>query len=165
MPRRTKASVAYLGINALLWAVALPAVLVADAAGESLPWRGPLQIGAAAVILGAGLWLIDSGARTLAAARIGLWTARPGTRVVTDGVYGRVRNPIEMGTAAVAISSVVALDLELGWVIPAAALVWAIGGVGPYEDRLLFEEFGEEFSKYRKAVRKWIPRRRTTSSS
>jgi protein-S-isoprenylcysteine O-methyltransferase Ste14 len=84
---------------------------------------------------------------------------------VTDGVYGWVRNPIEMGTVVIAMSSVVALDLELGWVIPAAALVWAIGGIGPYEDRLLLEEFGEEFSTYRKAVRKWIPRRRAESSS
>lgn len=154
----------YLIFIALLWAVALPAVLVADAAGESFPWRGPMEVSAAVVMLGAGLWLVDAGTRPLAAAGIGLWTVRPGVRLVTDGVYGRVRNPIEVGAVLIAIGTVVALDLELGWVIPAAALVWAVGGVGPYEDRLLFEEFGDEFSTYRTAVRKWIPRRRTASS-
>ena len=155
VPTRSASSVAYVLFIGLLWAIALPAVLVADAAGAWFPLRGPLEVTGAAALLGAGLVLIDVGARTLATAGVGLFSVRPGERLVTTGVYDRIRNPIDVGSLAIAASTWLALDLALGWVIPVGALVSSVASVGPYEDRLLLEVFGDEFSEYRSAVPKW----------
>lgn len=160
MPDRSAAAVAYLVFVGLLWGVALPAVLVADAAGPALPWRGPIEVGFAIGGVLAGLAAVDAGARTLAASGVGLFGVRPGPVLVTGGIYGRVRNPIEIGVVVVSVAVWVALDVDLIWVIPVGTAVWSVAGVGPYEDRLLLEEFGDEFREYRSMVRKWVPRRR-----
>jgi protein-S-isoprenylcysteine O-methyltransferase Ste14 len=77
--------------------------------------------------------------------------------LVTDGWYGRVRNPIDAGTTLMALWSLAAFDVVLMWVVPGAALINFTVGAGLYEDRRLFEEFGDEFTAYRRRVPKWIP--------
>jgi protein-S-isoprenylcysteine O-methyltransferase Ste14 len=142
-----------------LWAVILPSALVLDAGGGAV-WRGAPAIAVAATLGAFGVFLIDRGARELAAADIGLFGVRPGDRLVTSGVYGRIRNPIDVGSTAVAISAWTALDVTLVWVIPAAAIISAVAGAGPYEDRLLLEAFDGDFADYRRSVSKWVPRSR-----
>ena len=139
-----------------LWAVLLPAALVLDA-GRGVVWRSAPAIAVAAVLGVFGVFLIDRGARELAAAGIGLFGIRPGDHMVTSGIYSRIRNPIDVGSTAAAISAWIALDVELLWVIPAAAIVSAVAGAGPYEDRLLLEAFGATFTDYRRSVSKWVP--------
>ncbi len=155
MPPRSASSIGYLLFVGLLWVVVLPAVLVADAGGAVFPWRGPVAVAGAVVILGVGLAMVDLGARTLAVEGVGLISVRPGERLVTRGIYGRIRNPIDVGTLAIAVATWLALDLTLGWVIPVGSLVSSMAGVGPYEDRLLLEAFGDDFREYRSAVPKW----------
>jgi len=149
----------YVVFVGLFWAVALPAVLVADAAVTGFPWRGVLEVSGAVLLLGVGLVLINAGAGALADGGVGPFGVRPGGRLITDGVYGRIRNPIEVGTVVVALAAWLALDLALAWVIPVGALVSSVAGVGPYEDRLLLETFADEFKAYRSSVPKWLPRR------
>ena len=155
MPPRSASSVGYLLFLGLLWAVALPAVLIVDAAGTSFPWRGPASVVGSVLLLGAGIALVDSGARTLAGGGVGLFSVRPDDRLITTGVYGRIRNPIDVGSLAMAVATWLALDLALGWVIPLGSLASSVGSVGPYEDRLLLEAFGDDFRQYRSAVPKW----------
>lgn len=156
---RSRPYVPYVVFVAMLWGLVLPGVLVVDA-GDGVPWRdaGPLLMGA--FLAAAGLTLITTGSRHLASAGIGLFGVRPGPRLVTDGPYGLVRNPIDVGTTLLAIGIWLAVDVALLWVIPAAAVVSFVAGVGPYEDRLLLEEFETEFEAYRARVTKWVPRRR-----
>ncbi len=157
---RSIASISYVLFVGVLWAVALPGVLIADAYEGLIPWRGPLATAGGVLLAVTGLLLVDLGARTLTADGVGLFGVRPSKQLVTAGVYGWIRNPIDLGATLVAAGSWLALDLALGWVIPVGALVSFVAGVGPYEDRLLEEEFGDAFGSYRSAVQKWLPRGR-----
>lgn len=148
-----------LGVVAL-WGVVLPAILIADAGGSMLPWRGVLPAAAAVLLAAAGTALVDAGARTLAAQDVGLFGVVPGERLVRTGIYARIRNPIDLGTVAISLASWLAFAVDLMWVITAGAIAYFVGGVGPYEDRRLLEEFGDDFRDYRAAVAKWAPRRR-----
>jgi len=153
---RTSSSVVYLVVTAVLWLVALPVALVLD--GErGLQWRGLGLVATAVALAAAGLVLIDRGAGRLSRAGIGLFGIAPGVRLVTDGIYGAVRNPIDIGTCLLSLSVWLALDVASMWLIPAGAIVWIVGGSGPYEDRRLLEVFGDEFDAYRSQVRKWVP--------
>jgi len=159
MHPRTPASVIYVVGVIVLWGLAMPAVLIFDAGHPAFPWRGPAQMVGGILLLVAGVALVDSGARTLAAAGIGLFGVGPGSRLVRSGIYRRVRNPIEVGTILIAFAPWVGLAVELMWVIPAGGLIYFIAGVGLYEDRRLLEVFGDDFRDYRSAVPKWLPRR------
>jgi protein-S-isoprenylcysteine O-methyltransferase Ste14 len=146
----------YVTFTALLWVVVLPGVLVVDAGG--VVWRHPIWVTLGAFAVAGGLTSMTIGARHLASAGIGLFGVRPGKVLVTDGPYAVVRNPVEIGVTLVAMGVWLVLGIPLAWVIPVAAAISFVGAYGPYEDRLLYEEFGEEFSDYRSGVRKWIPR-------
>ncbi len=158
MPRRTPSSIAYVAFVAVLWAVALPAVLIADSGRGIFPARGVGFITGGALLALGGLALVDAGARVLAGAGIGLFGVRPGSRLVRTGIYSRVRNPIEIGTVLLSFAPWIAFDIDLMWVIPAGAIVYFVAGVGPYEDRHLLEAFEGDFRRYRAAVSKWLPR-------
>lgn len=156
---RARPYLPFIVFTAILWAVVLPGILLVDA-GIGVPWREPALVSLAALLGAAGLTIMTTGARHLAAAGIGLFGVRPGPRLVTDGPYAIVRNPIDAGTTLLAIAVWLAVDLAIMWLIPAAALVSFVAGVGPYEDRVLLEEFDEDFKAYRRRVSKWLPRRR-----
>ena len=152
---RPRAHLPYVVATLALWGVVLPGILVADSPRPGIPWREPAAVAVAVVVAAAGAVLVHVGAKHLAAAGVQLFGVRPAGVLVTDGVYARMRNPIDAGATLVALATWLALDLALGWVIPAAALISFVAGVGPYEDRLLLEEFDDEFREYRRSVPKW----------
>jgi protein-S-isoprenylcysteine O-methyltransferase Ste14 len=79
-------------------------------------------------------------------------------RLVVRGPYRHVRNP--MAIAGLTQGACVALLLQ-SWfalaLIPAGFVVWNYG-VRPLEERHLELVFGEEFRRYTRDVRCWIPR-------
>jgi protein-S-isoprenylcysteine O-methyltransferase Ste14 len=82
----------------------------------------------------------------------------PPTRLVTDGLYGFVRNPMY---AAV-------VTLVAGWGLAAGSrllLAYAVAlavafhlRVVLYEEPRLREQFGAEWAAYRASVGRWVPR-------
>ncbi|HUG74957.1 MAG TPA: methyltransferase [Acidimicrobiia bacterium] len=141
-----------------LWAVGLPAILARQPAGGFfLSWRGPVLVGFGVALVVAGALVVNRAATQLAGRGVGLFSVAPGPVLVTDGWYGRLRNPIDVGILLVALGAAVALDLSRVWIIPMAAVVNGVAGAGFYEDRRLLEAFGDEFRDYRDRVRKWIP--------
>jgi protein-S-isoprenylcysteine O-methyltransferase Ste14 len=114
--------------------------------------------------LGAGLFVACSG--------IGLWTANVMVRdgsgtplpldtarhLVVSGPYRHVRNPMAMGGFGQGIG----VGLWLG--SPAVLCYVAIGAAlwqflaRPWEERDLEMRFGDQYRKYRDAVRCWLPR-------
>jgi protein-S-isoprenylcysteine O-methyltransferase Ste14 len=76
--------------------------------------------------------------------------------LATKGVFSRVRNPMYLGTVLFYLGLII-FTLSL-----AALAVWFITCVyynmlANYEEMKLQEKFGDEFLKYKKSVRKWIP--------
>jgi protein-S-isoprenylcysteine O-methyltransferase Ste14 len=143
-----------------LWAGALPAALLVDDDGVfRLTWRPVPLVVLGGVVLLAGSALVLAAGRQLSRAGGRLLGVRPGTVLLTDGWYGMVRNPQHVGTALVALAPAVALEPRLVWMIPLVAAVWLVVGLEPLEDRRLLEAFGDDFRKYRAAVRAWLPRR------
>jgi protein-S-isoprenylcysteine O-methyltransferase Ste14 len=125
----------------------------------------PLRIvGAILLVVGLAV-LVDAFARFV---REGLGTPAPVVpteRLVVDGLYRYVRNPMYVAVASI----IVGQALLLGQVIllPYAALfglaVWAF--VRWYEEPTLLRQFGTEYDEYRRAVPAWWPRRTPWSSA
>ncbi|MFH1105478.1 MAG: hypothetical protein V1757_11140, partial [Actinomycetota bacterium] len=93
----------YTAFVVALWAVILPGLLTRDGGGRfSLEWRSWPLVVAGAILLVGGTALVFYPARRLADAGAGLMGTRPGPALVTDGVYGRVRNPVDIGATAIA---------------------------------------------------------------
>lgn len=79
------------------------------------------------------------------------------SRLVVAGPYRLVRNPM----AVSAIVQLVGISLVLGSVATAllavgGGLLWDLG-IRPSEERFLAERFGEDYQRYRAAVRCWVP--------
>lgn len=148
----------YVVFTVLLWGAALPGVLVVDA-GDGMRLRGVPHLAVGLVLAAVGTVLIEVGAAHLARSGVGPWGVRPGRRLVTDGPYGVVRNPVDLGATLLACAAWATLAVDLMWVVPVAALTTFVVASGPYEDRLLLEEFGDDFRAYAATVRKWLPRR------
>jgi protein-S-isoprenylcysteine O-methyltransferase Ste14 len=145
-------------------AVAVPAVLVC-AYGADIGWGLPAPLsalfilaGIALIVVGLRLWLetirlfVEVGKGTLAP-----WD--PTRKLVVRGPYRRVRNPmisalgfVLLGEAAV-IGSPSVLVLFGGFAVANATYIPL------FEEPGLVRRFGDEYTEYRRAVPRWIPRR------
>jgi len=136
-----------------------------------------LQTAAAAVF--AAVWGLDSfflGFSTLQVAlpvRLGLSLAALGTalylvksshdvvfsgeaRLVTTGVYARVRNPMYLGTLLLYVSFIF-LTMSLASLVPLLAAFFVYDGITACEEEHLEGMLGQEYADYRKRVRRWVP--------
>jgi protein-S-isoprenylcysteine O-methyltransferase Ste14 len=82
----------------------------------------------------------------------------PTERLVVGGDYRFVRNPMYLGvvTAVLGQAMIFGSPALLGY----ALAVWAIFAafVRWYEEPLLARRYGDEYQRYRQAVRAWVPR-------
>jgi protein-S-isoprenylcysteine O-methyltransferase Ste14 len=107
----------------------------------------------------------------LAAAAMGLATAallrfrragtavepwRPSTALVTDGVFRRTRNPIYLAMALLYAGAALAADSAPALVLLPAVLALVQIGVIAREERYLERRFGDDYRRYRAAVRRWL---------
>ena len=146
-------------LTVALWAGALPAALLRDDAGVfRFDWRPVPLLALGVLMLLAGTALVFGAGRQLSRAGVRLLGVRPGPALVTDGLYGIVRNPQHVGTTLVALAPAVALAPRVMGILPLVAVVWLVVGLEPLEDRRLLEEFGDDFRDYRRAVWRWLPR-------
>lgn len=81
---------------------------------------------------------------------------RPTRAIITRGPYRFTRNPMYISLAL----DYVGLTLAVGYAWPLAGLPLALLAVDrwviPREERYLEEKFGDEYRRYRAAVRRWI---------
>lgn len=153
------AAFGYTLVTVGLWVGLLPAMLIRDQEGVlDIPWRSPAFVVAGFLLLAVGGSVVYLAGRSLSSRGVALFGLRPGPVLVVDGYYGKVRNPIDVGTTLLALSPMAALAVDLMWVVPGAAVVYFVIGTGVYEDARLREEFGDRFVEYRAAVPKWLPR-------
>jgi len=127
------------------WAVALPFPSFA----------GP--VGAAVLVLASALGIWSAVMMSTLGAGTPLPAAMP-NRLVIAGPYRWIRNP--MAAAGIVQGAAVGIILQSWLVIAyavAGSLVWNYV-VRPLEEADLKARFGDEFERYREAVRCWIPR-------
>jgi protein-S-isoprenylcysteine O-methyltransferase Ste14 len=76
--------------------------------------------------------------------------------LATGGVFGRVRNPMYLGTVLFYFGLTLAtLSLVTVGVLFIICIYYNM--LANYEEDKLFEKFGEAFLEYKKTVRKWVP--------
>jgi len=109
-----------------------------------------------AVLAAGGFVMIAIGSRRFAAAGTNIPPTMPTTALVVDGIYGRTRNPLYLGTTLIYLGlSVAAGSLwAIGLLVP---LLWVINvGVVKREERYLERKFGDAYRAYKARVRRWI---------
>jgi protein-S-isoprenylcysteine O-methyltransferase Ste14 len=146
-------------------AVLVPTLLVA-ADGPRLGWGlegvvTPLLVVLGLALIGAGLALSVWTARLFA--RIGIGTPAPWDpprRLVVQGPYRYVRNPMITGVMAVLLGEAVVLGRP-------SLLIWFAAFVAInhvyfilVEEPGLIRRYGDEYREYKSEVPRWIPRRK-----
>ncbi len=134
---------------------------ILSARGPRVSHWGPLQLlGLAAIALG-GAILIRCIVEFARSGRGTLAPVDPPKTLVVQGLYRYVRNPMYVGVTSVLLGET-ALFLSSALLYYTA--VWFVivnVFVIFYEERTLRARFGESYEQYRRAVGRWIPRRRS----
>jgi protein-S-isoprenylcysteine O-methyltransferase Ste14 len=107
-----------------------------------------LHVPLGVIILGVSIYFMNASHKDLFDAHV--------EGLATEGVYGRVRHPMYLGTF------LFYLGLSVATLSLASLAVWIItvafyNTLANYEEKKLEERFGGEFQDYKKEVRKWIP--------
>ena len=150
--------------------VVVPGLIVATA-GAEVGWgldgaaaAAPVALGVALIVAGLAIWTWT----VRLFARIGEGTLAPWDatrRLVVEGPYRHVRNPMITGVLAVLLGEAALLGSPeiLIW----SAVFFAINAVyfPLSEEPDLERRFGDEYREYRRDVPRWIPRRTPWSPS
>jgi protein-S-isoprenylcysteine O-methyltransferase Ste14 len=149
------------GVIALPPLIFLGFLAAATVLEATLPLPIPVAHSLASYVTGValaagGFVMIAIGTRRFAAAGTNIPPTLPTTALVVDGIYGRTRNPLYLGTTLIYLGlSVAAGSLwAIGLLVP---LLWVINvGVVKREERYLERKFGDAYRDYKARVRRWI---------
>lgn len=76
--------------------------------------------------------------------------------LASKGVFGRVRNPMYLGTVLFYVGLVM-ITLSLASLVVLIIICIYYNMLANYEEMKLKEKFGDAFLEYKRSVRKWIP--------
>jgi protein-S-isoprenylcysteine O-methyltransferase Ste14 len=111
---------------------------------------------AGAALAAGGFVMIGMGTRRFVAAGTNIPPYLPTTALVVDGIYGRTRNPLYLGTTLVYLGLSVAAG-SLWAIVLVVPLLWVINvGVVGREERYLERKFGDAYRAYKARVRRWL---------
>jgi protein-S-isoprenylcysteine O-methyltransferase Ste14 len=111
---------------------------------------------ASAALAAGGFVMIGMGTRRFVAAGTNIPPNLPTTALVVDGIYGRTRNPLYLGTTLVYLGLSVAAG-SLWAIVLVVPLLWVINvGVVAREERYLERKFGDAYRAYKARVRQWV---------
>jgi protein-S-isoprenylcysteine O-methyltransferase Ste14 len=123
------------------------------------PFNG-LALAAGVLLIGPGLWLMTQTIRLFATAGQGtLAPWDPTRRLVVQGIYRHVRNPMITGVGCVLLGEALLFRSPplLYWFLAFALLNLIY--IPWLEERGLERRFGEDYRLYRQNVPRWLPRR------
>jgi protein-S-isoprenylcysteine O-methyltransferase Ste14 len=111
-------------------------------------------VGAALAVV--GFVMIGLGTRRFVAAGTNIPPNLPTTELVVEGIYGRTRNPLYLGSTLVYLGLSVAAG-SLWALVLSVPLLWVMNvGVIAREERYLERKFGDAYRAYRARVRRWV---------
>ena len=108
------------------------------------------------MLVGAGLAIVLAAIRNFARAgtRVEPWA--PSSAIVSDGIYRFTRNPMYLGMAIVMIGLALILSSPSSLLLVVVGVLIIDRFVIGREEVYLEGKFGEEYSAYRRRVRRWI---------
>jgi protein-S-isoprenylcysteine O-methyltransferase Ste14 len=134
----------------LLW-IASPWLAFAD-----YPLR-PVPFAAGVAGLAAGLWLFQRSHADLGTNWSITLELREGHRLVTHGVYRRIRHPMYLALLVFSLGQALALPNWLAGPSYGAAFVPLFALRVGREERMMLEAFGREYEAYRARTRRLVP--------
>jgi protein-S-isoprenylcysteine O-methyltransferase Ste14 len=133
----------------------------------ALQWPVPLgwiaefdrgwRFGLGTFIVMAGLLTTSAGRRALLRHGTNVNPSLPTTTLVTEGVFGLIRNPLYVGMSAAlcGIALIFALDWLLLLILPSCVVLHF--AVVRREERYLERKFGEAYRRYKERVPRYLP--------
>jgi protein-S-isoprenylcysteine O-methyltransferase Ste14 len=118
------------------------------------PWPVTVPV----VVIGAGLWFWLDGESSIRFSRAGTAVIpfKPTTALVTGGAYRFTRNPIYLGMATLYVALAVGLGILWSFLFLPFVLLAVDRFVIVREERYLERKFGQQYTEYRRRVRRWI---------
>jgi protein-S-isoprenylcysteine O-methyltransferase Ste14 len=111
---------------------------------------------AGAALVACGFVMIGMGTQRFVAAGTNIPPTLPTTALVVDGIYGRTRNPLYLGTTLIYLGLAVAAG-SLWAILLTVPLLWVINvGVIVREEHYLERKFGDAYRAYKARVRRWV---------
>jgi len=116
----------------------------------------PVRIGIGAIVMLSGLVTTSAARRALLRHGTNVNPLQPTTALVTDGVFGRTRNPLYVGIL-VALCGI-ALIFDLDWMLLLIPPSWLFlhFAVVRREERYLEMKFGEAYRRYKERVPRYL---------
>ena len=78
------------------------------------------------------------------------------TKLITSGIYSFTRNPMYLGLSSIQVAFGIYLGAYASIFLIPAFIIYITHKQIIYEEEILKKEFGEEYIKYLKSVRRWI---------
>ena len=120
-----------------------------------LLWTPPLSYAGVPLIAG-GIAIASWHARLFRRIGANIQTFEAPTRLTRDGLFSHTRNPMYLGFA----TALLGLFVALGSLSPLAGVLFYVGLLNwwyiPFEERAMLGQFGTEYSRYCKEVRRWL---------
>jgi protein-S-isoprenylcysteine O-methyltransferase Ste14 len=90
-----------------------------------------------------------------------------GNRLITNGPFGHVRNPLYLGNFLLSFGLVIIAWAWMPWMACLFISLFGIqyGFIVHLEEEYLSQQFGKQYTDYVKSVRRWIPRLNPYSGS
>jgi len=119
-----------------------------------VPAEWAASLGAPLIVAAAAVFLLA--VRAFSVAGTPIQSVRPTTRIVQTGPYRFSRNPIYLAFTTLHLG--IALWVNSAWLLGTLllTLVLVSYGVIAREERYLERKFGEEYVRYKAAVRRWF---------
>jgi protein-S-isoprenylcysteine O-methyltransferase Ste14 len=118
------------------------------------PSRTQLVLGA--LLLLAGLILLGWTIRTLLWARTTVWPGGVVRQIVTWGPFRFSRNPAYLGMTAVYAGAALILNMAWPLLVLPVVLAAVTAAVIVREEQYLSEAFADDYTSYRRRVRRWL---------
>jgi protein-S-isoprenylcysteine O-methyltransferase Ste14 len=119
-----------------------------------LPLSGSMErtLGVLGLLLGAGV--LFSAVRLFRDAGVDPWRGAPG--LITEGVYGRSRNPMILGMGLIYLGAAIFGDSMITLLLLAPLIFVLQNEVIEPEEADMQVRFGERYRAYKEDVRRWI---------
>jgi len=75
---------------------------------------------------------------------------------ITSGLYSRSRNPFYLSYVIITLGAAFTLGSLTSFVAPIICFAVMGAAIIPFEERILRQEFGQEYEQYRRKVRRWL---------